>query len=647
MPRKTRTITKAALPKQAEHKFGSKAAAHVQDGGKAAPQKTTKKVGRKAAQAGPSSTNATQGGATIRAPSTSYARSPPNFGPSNFRGDIQEAAGFIQWWDEYKDQLSSLFSVLRLALQNAPLRHHVTKKIRLQYSSLLGVQQKTLWMQKRKQPKKLRLGNASGSSTKVALYTCAQPYWPPSICSHKTRLKVEDYQDNLLADLDDVRYSYEGDLVQYVEDDFIKTFMPRADARKEYADDPTWEDPEEDQDPEDDQRRDPEEDGFPQEGPEYDGGEWENHGDEPDDEEDADPKKAENAREDAQEQPDWSLLSPCFPGEGDGEDNEENAWTDEESVEERHELSPSHTSDPADDATDPWTNKGEMFHDGHSQSPWDPPEWREDEDDTTEDEDEFYDAQDFQDSAEDRPDEEDPYSILTPDYDYGYEDPKAIRKRVQFAPSAKSPPTSQYFENVDTFVPPNREEVYYSMPPGEAREQYTAPQGTWAAEVQQARQELAQAQESSWYPFRDHIDGMDTRPGRIHVNAAKVCHHCRQYGHIRPLCPDIWKPRVRSRSPPALPQKKPLDPLLKSAIISFLLDPSNSPPETTAVWRGRLPKKEGNVTFCPEPRATSADSCSTAEQYRAEWVAAARSEGIDPGNILYYERDPGWQAPWE
>ncbi|KAH9051517.1 hypothetical protein EDB87DRAFT_1694339 [Lactarius vividus] len=165
------------------------------------------------------------------------------------------------------------------------------------------------------------------------------------------------------------------------------------------------------------------------------------------------------------------------------------------------------------------------------------------------------------------------------------------------------------------------------MPPGEAREQYTAPQGTWAAEVQQARQELAQAQESSWYPFRDHIDGMDTRPGRIRVNAAK--------------------PRVRSRSPPAPPQKKPLNPLLKSAIVSFLLDPSNFPRETTAVRRGRLPKKEGNVAFRPEPRATSTDSCSTAEQYRAEWAAAARSEGIDPGNILYYERDPGWQAPWE
>ncbi|KAH9054660.1 hypothetical protein EDB87DRAFT_1580395, partial [Lactarius vividus] len=570
MPRKTRTITKAALPKQAEHKFGSKAAAHVQDGGKATPTKTTKKVGRKAAQAGPSSTNATRGGATTGTPSTSYARSPPSFGPSNFHGDTQEAAGFIQWWDEYKDQLSSLFSDYQVA---------------------------TLFI---------------------------------------ARVQVEVYQDNLLADLDDVRYSYDGDLVQYVEDDFIKTFMPRADAREEYADDPTWEDPEEDQDPEDDQRRDPEKDGFPQEGPEYDGGEWENHSDEPDDEEDADPKEAGTAREDAQDQPDWSLLSPCYPGESDGEDNED-AWSDEESVEERHELSPSHTSDPADDATDLWTDKGEMFHDGHSQSPWDPPEWREDEDDTTEDEDEFYDAQDFQDSAEDRPDEEDPYSILTPDYDYGYEDPKVIRKRVQFAPSAKSSPPSQYFENVNTFIPPNREKVYYSTPPGEAREQYTPPQGTWAAEVQQARQELAQAQESSWYPFRDHIDGMDTRPGRIRVNAAK-------YGHIRPLCPDIWKPRVRSRSPPAPPQKKPLDPLLKSAIVSFLLDPSNFPPETTAVRRGRLPKKEGNVTFRPEPRVTSADSCSTAEQYRAEWVAAARSEGIDPGNILYYERDPGWQA---
>ncbi|KAH9051694.1 hypothetical protein EDB87DRAFT_1693908 [Lactarius vividus] len=580
MPRKTRTIPKAALPKQAEHKFGSKAAAQVQDGGKAAPQKTTKKVGRKAAQAGPSSTNATRGGATTRAPSTSYARSLPNFGPSNFRGDIQEAPGFIKWWDEYKDQLSSLFSDYQVA---------------------------TLFI---------------------------------------ARVQVEVYQDNLLADLDDVRYSYDGDLVQYVEDDFIKTFMPRDDAREEYADEPTWEDPEEDQDPEDDQRRDPEEDEFPQEGPEYDGGEWENHGDEPDYGEDADPKEAGTAREDAQDQPDWSLLSPCYPGEGDGEDNED-AWTDEESVEERHELSPSHTSDPADDATDPWTDKGEMFHDGHSQLPWDPPEWREDEDDTTEDEDEFYDAQDFQDSTEDRPDEEDPYSILTPDYDYGYEDPKAIRKRVQYAPSAKSSPPSQYFENVNTFVPLNREEVYYSMPPGEAREQYTAPQGTWAAEVQQARQELAQAQESSWYPFRDHIDGMDTRPGRIRVNAAKVCHHCRQYGHIRPLCPDIWKPRVRSRSPPASPQKKPLDPLLKSAIVSFLLDPSNFPPETTAVRRGRLPKKEGNVAFRPTHRATSTDSCSTAEEYRAEWAAAARSEGIDPGNILHYERDPGWQAPWE
>ncbi|KAH9057215.1 hypothetical protein EDB87DRAFT_1686628 [Lactarius vividus] len=110
MPRKTRTIKKAALPKQAEHKFGSKAAAHVQDGGKAAPQKATKKVGRKAAQAGPSSTNATRGGATTGAPSTSYARSPPNFGPSNFQGVIQEAPGFIRWWDEYKDQLSPLFS---------------------------------------------------------------------------------------------------------------------------------------------------------------------------------------------------------------------------------------------------------------------------------------------------------------------------------------------------------------------------------------------------------------------------------------------------------------------------------------------------------------------------------------------------------
>ncbi|KAH9052248.1 hypothetical protein EDB87DRAFT_1692531 [Lactarius vividus] len=165
------------------------------------------------------------------------------------------------------------------------------------------------------------------------------------------------------------------------------------------------------------------------------------------------------------------------------------------------------------------------------------------------------------------------------------------------------------------------------MPPGEARKQYTTPRGTWAAEVQQARQELAHAQESSWYPFRDHIDGMDTRPGRIRVNAAK--------------------PRVRSRSPSTPPQKKPLDPLLKSAIINFLLDPSNFPLETTAARHGRLPKKEGNVTFRPEPHATSTDSCSIAEQYHAEWVAAARSEGINPGNILHYKRDSGWQAPWE
>ncbi|KAH9051516.1 hypothetical protein EDB87DRAFT_1694338 [Lactarius vividus] len=280
MPRKTRTITKAALLKQAEHKFGSKAAVHVQDGGKAAPQKDDKE----------------------KRPPPATRESPPRFGPSNFRGDIQEAPGFIRWWDEYKDQLSSLFKDYQVA---------------------------TLFI---------------------------------------ARVQVENYQDNLLADLDDVRYSYEGDLVQYVEDDFIKTFMPRDDAREEYADEPTWEDPEEDQDPEDDQRQDPEEDGFPQEGTEYDGGEWENHGDEPDYGEDADPKEAGTAREDAQDQPDWSLLSPCYPGEGDGGNDDEDAWTDEESVEERYELSPSHTSDPADDATDPWIDKGEMFHDGHSQS---------------------------------------------------------------------------------------------------------------------------------------------------------------------------------------------------------------------------------------------------------------------------------------
>ncbi|KAH9050775.1 hypothetical protein EDB87DRAFT_1583196, partial [Lactarius vividus] len=444
MPRKTRTITKAALPKQAEHKFGSKATAHVQDGGKAAPTKTTKKVGRKAAQAGPSSTNATRG------------------------GDIQEAPGFIQWWDEYKDQLSSLFSDYQVA---------------------------TLFI---------------------------------------ARVQVEDYQDNLLADLDDVRYSYDGDLAQYVEDNFIKTFMPRDDAREEYADDPTWEDPKEDQDPEDDQRRDPEEDRFPQEGPEYDGGEWENHGDEPDYEEDADPKEAGTAREDAQDRPDWSLLLPCYPGEGDGRDDDEDAWTDEESEEERHELSPSHTSDPADDATDPWTDKGEMFHDGHSQTPWDPPEWREDEDDTTEDEDEFM----------------TPRTSKTPwRIDLMRKiHPKAIRKRVQFAPSAKSQPPPQYFENVDTFVPPIAKKHV----------------GSGGAA---SRQELAQAQESSWYPFRDHIDGMDTRPGRIRVNAAKIA----------------------ARTP----SKEALDPLLKSAIVSFLLlDPSNFPPKTAAVRRGRLPKKE-------------------------------------------------------
>ncbi|KAH9059802.1 hypothetical protein EDB87DRAFT_1577340 [Lactarius vividus] len=55
----------------------------------------------------------------------------------------------------------------------------------------------------------------------------------------------------------------------------------------------------------------------------------------------------------------------------------------------------------------------------------------------------------------------------------------------------------------------------------------------------------------------------------------------------------------------------------------------------------------GDVAFRPEPHVTSADSCSTAEQYRAEWVAATRSEGIDPAGVLYYEHDPDWQAPWK
>ncbi|KAH9064925.1 hypothetical protein EDB87DRAFT_1574663 [Lactarius vividus] len=456
MPRKTRTIPKAALPKQAEHKFSSKAAAQVEDGGKAAPTKTMKKVGRKAAQAGPSSTKATRGGASTQAPSTSYARSPPSFGLSNCRGDIQEAPGFIQWWDEYKDQLSSQFTDYQVA---------------------------TLFL---------------------------------------SRVQVERYQDMRLQDLEDVKYSYDGDLVKFMEDDFIENFVPRDDAREEYTDNPTWEDPEEDRNPEDDYpQRGPQEDGFPQEDPEpeYDGGEWENHGDEPD-YGDADPNEAETAQEDAQEEPNWSLTSPY-----------------EESVEEHHELSPSHTSDPADDATDPWTDKGEMFHDGHSQTPWDPPEWCNDNDEDTEDSEEFYDAQDFQDSAEDRPDEEDPYSILMPDYNYGYEDPETIRKRVEFSLPAKLQPPPQYFKNVDSFVPPDQEETYYSMPPGEAREQYMPPQGTWAAEVQQARQELAQAQESSWYPFRDHLDGMDMRPGRVHVNAAKIfgSHVCVQDRHPHPF----------------------------------------------------------------------------------------------------------------
>ncbi|KAH9052736.1 hypothetical protein EDB87DRAFT_1691579 [Lactarius vividus] len=71
------------------------------------------------------------------------------------------------------------------------------------------------------------------------------------------------------------------------------------------------------------------------------------------------------------------------------------------------------------------------------------------------------------------------------------------------------------------------------------------------------------------------------------------------------------------------------------------------PPKTPSGSKVTSMEKTLSVTFRPEPRATSTDSCSTAEQYRAEWVAAARSEGIDPGNILHYERDPGWQAPWE
>ncbi|KAH9051664.1 hypothetical protein EDB87DRAFT_1735101 [Lactarius vividus] len=35
------------------------------------------------------------------------------------------------------------------------------------------------------------------------------------------------------------------------------------------------------------------------------------------------------------------------------------------------------------------------------------------------------------------------------------------------------------------------------------------------------------------------------------------------------------------------------------------------------------------------------------EQYCAEWVAAARSEGIDPTGVLYYKHDLDWQAPWK
>ncbi|KAH9062162.1 hypothetical protein EDB87DRAFT_1575949 [Lactarius vividus] len=562
MPRKTSTTLKAALPKQAEHKFGSKAAAHVQDGGKAAPTKTTKKVGKKAAQAGPSSTNTTQGGATTRAPSTSYARSPPSLGPSNFRGNLQEAVGFIQWWDEYKEQLSPQFTDYQVA---------------------------TLFL------------------------ACVQ---------------VERYQDIRLQELKDIKYSYDRDLVKFVEDDFIMNFLPRDNAREEYAEDPTWEDPEEDQDPEDDPQQGPEDAEFPQEDPEpkYDGGEWENHGDEPD-YKDADPMRQEWPGKMCKKNPIGASLHPVTQG-------------NEESVEERHELSPSHTSNPADDATDPWTDKGEMFHNGHSQTPWDPLEWCNDNNEDTEDSEEFYDTQEFQDSAADRPDEEDPYAILNLDYDYDYEEPQTIRKRVEFFIPAKSQPPPQYYKNVDSFVPLNQEEVYYSMPPGEAREQYTPPQGTWVAEVQQACQELTQAQESSWYPFRDHIDGMDMRPGRIRVNAAK-------YGHIRPLCPDIWRPRVHSRSLPTQEEHPPLDPQLKSAIINFLMQPSNYSPRTTAVRRGHLPKKEGDVTFRPEPRATSADLCSTAELYHSEWVTAARTEGIDPAGILHYERDLGWQAPWE
>ncbi|KAH9051104.1 hypothetical protein EDB87DRAFT_1827135 [Lactarius vividus] len=57
-----------------------------------------------------------------------------------------------------------------------------------------------------------------------------------------------------------------------------------------------------------------------------------------------------------------------------------------------------------------------------------------------------------------------------------------------------------------------------------------------------------------------------------------------------------------------------------------------------------LAHKRTGVTFHPEPHLTSTNSCSTTELYQQEWVTAIRTEGEDPTNLLYYEKDPGWQG---